>query len=592
MRSTPFVTCAALSLLIGCANDIYDPPLPGSPVTMVGGSGQVYVEGGTGWVPAGGHAAGPPRGSQAGSGEGAQGGAGQVAQGGGSIVTGGNTATMPGSASPMDLQGAPIFTRFMRLTHEQWERAVQDVLKLAAPPGLAASFEDSVAGTTDFVNNEHVLSVTNTLWDQYREGAEKVAAQATASEEALKRVYSGTDVAGFVNAVGRRAYRRPLTSAEVQKYQALHTTGSTLSGDGTPFAKGAALVIRTLLQSPNFLYRTELAAKGSALTGYEVASKLAFLLRGTTPTDADLDAAQSGALDAPEGAAMLASQMLSEPAAAEVFKRFHAEMLHFSQFGTINKMNVPEYTPALNADYQQSATLFFDRIFQKNLGVRDILTSTIGFVNPALAKLYGVQTSASGFAEVDLGPERPGYFSQLPYLTLHGLNDEPDSILRGRDINLGMLCATLGMPAVIPGIPALKPGQTNRERITDLTGGCGGECHTSLLNPAGFAFENFDGMGRLRTMDNGKPVDTSGRYPFAEGVKSFSGAAEFMKAMADGVQAHACYAKKLSSYALQRDIVASDVPLLETLKTASMAGSVKQVVLELVKNPAFRTRVQ
>jgi hypothetical protein len=97
-------------------------------------------------------------------------------------------------------------------------------------------------------------------------------------------------------------------------------------------------------------------------------------------------------------------------------------------------------------------------------------------------------------------------------------------------------------------------------------------------------------MGRIRNMDNGLPVDTAGIYPFAEGVKEFADAAQLMQLMAGSKQAHACYAKKIAGYALQRDIVEADLPTLDTLTRVSMAGgSIKQVMLELVKDPAFRT---
>lgn len=516
--------------------------------------------------------------------------------GGGSIIvgSGGSSSepTMPGQPSPMDLQGDPAYLRFMRLTNEQWEHAVQDLLKLSAPSGLSSSFEQPVQGSTDFDNNEHALTINQNMVDAYQVAAETLATQ-VASEAALGKIVSGSDPATFIKTFGRRAYRRPLTTDEVSKYQALYTTGSTMEGGtGSAFVKGATLVIQAMLQSANFLYRSELAPKGSALNGYEIASKLSFIIRGTTPTDADLDLAQAGKLDSPEGAADLATKMLEEPAAAEVFDNFHAEMLHFTQFNNIDKVGVPEYKTSLNADYTTASTMFFDRIFKKNLGLKEILTSTVGFVSPALAPFYGVQAPASGFAEVDLGPNRPGFFTQLPYLTLYALNNDPDSILRGKDINLNMLCITLGPPAALPAIPALKPNQTNRERMTEMTAGCGGTCHNSFLNPVGFAFESFDGMGRFRSMDNGKPVDTSGEYPFAEGVKQFSGPAELMQAMASGSQAHSCYSKKLASFMLQRDIVASDVPLLESMKDVSMSGSLKQLIVSLVKHPAFRTRAQ
>jgi hypothetical protein len=456
------------------------------------------------------------------------------------------------------------------------------------------NFETPVAGTTDFANNEHVLSVTNGLWEDYQFAAEAIAAQVTASEATLSKVYAGTDAAGFITSVGRRAYRRPLTAAEVQTYQTIFSTGSAMSGTGTAFSKGAALVIRALLQSPVFLYRSELGANGAPLNGFEVASKLSFWLRDTTPTDTLLDAAASGQLDTAEGAVAAAKQMLEEPAAVAVMRKFHGELLHFARYSTISKLDVPSYKESLNAEYEESSYLFFDRIFEQNLGVREILTSTVGFVGPGTAALYGVAPPTNGYAERELGAERAGYFTQLPYLTLYAFNNEPDSIHRGVTINLDILCANPGQPAAnLPPVPALQAGQTNRDRISNLTAGCGGECHNSFINPIGFAFENFDGMGQFRTTENGLPVNTAGSYPFSEGVKSFANATQLMQMMASGGQAHACYAKKLSSYALQRDIVQNDLPLLEALKASSMSttGSLKQVLLDLVKHPAFRTRV-
>jgi hypothetical protein len=165
-------------------------------------------------------------------------------------------------------------------------------------------------------------------------------------------------------------------------------------------------------------------------------------------------------------------------------------------------------------------------------------------------------------------------------------------------MNLQVLCATLGLPATqIPELGPLQPGQTQRERVNKSTGVCGLECHNQMINPLGFAFEHFDGMGQYRdTEKNGTqnlPIDTSGTYGFVDGVKTFSGLADLMQAIADGEQAHLCYSKKLASFGLQRDIVQSDMPLLTALATTSRSsgGSLKQVMLDLIKQPAFRTRV-
>jgi len=523
-------------------------------------------------------------------------GMGSSGNGPGSAGAGGNgSAGAAGSstvAMGIELEGEPKYFRFVRLTNEQWAASVRDVLKLAQPSGLAANFQQTVAGAKDFSNNELLLDVSQRGWGDYQAAAEKLAEQVTASDAALAGVYPGTDAAGFISTVGRRAYRRPLTPDEVTTYTALFATGSAMSGSKSAFAKGAALVIRALLQSPTFLYRSELEANGAPLSGYEVAAKLSLWLRGTTPSDALLDSAPT--LTTPDAVATQATTMMAEPAATAVMREFHRELLDFDRYQQISKLNVATYKESLNAEYEESSYLFFDKIFAQGLGLRDILTSTRGFVGPGMAALYGLSPGGSGFVEQDLGPHRAGYFSQLPYLTLHAFDEEADSIHRGVSLNLDVLCAPLGPPAVVPPVPPLQPGQTNRQRIDTLTSGCGANCHNSMINPIGFSFEHFDGMGQYRDTENGGlPIDSSGSYTFNEGPKTFQDNVGLMDAMANGEQAHLCYAKKLASFALQRDVVMADLPWLNKLATASRAdgGSVKQVMLELAKSDAFRTHL-
>jgi hypothetical protein len=500
-----------------------------------------------------------------------------------------------GSSTVMgiDLPGAPKYFRFVRLTNSQWANSVRDILKLTEPSALAMGFQNPVSGTTDFSNNELLLDVNQRGWSDYQAAAEQLAEQVTASDAALASVYAGTDAAGFIQTLGRRTYRRPLSAAEIATYTMLFDTGSAMSGTKSAFAKGAALVIRALLQSPYFLYRMELGAAGPALSGYEVASKLSLWLRDTTPSDALLDAAAT--LNSADAVAAQATPMLGEPAASTVMREFHRELLHFDRYSQISKLGVPSYSEALNAEYQESSYLFFDGIFSQDQGLRDILTSTRGFVGPGMASLYGLPPSGSGFVERDLGAGRAGYFSQLPYLTLNALNEEPDSIHRGVSLALDVLCAPLGPPAaVIPPVPPLQPGQTNRQRISTLTAGCGGACHNQIINPLGFAFEHFDGMGQYLDMENGGlPIDSSGSYTFTEGTKAFQDAAGLMQAMSESEQAHLCYAKKLASFGLQRDVVPSDLPWLTQLSQTSLStsGSVKQVMLALVKSDAFRSHL-
>jgi len=485
----------------------------------------------------------------------------------------------------------------LRLTNTQWAAAVQTVLNVSAG-GLEQNFEGQVSGVSDFTNNELGLDFDSRNWQDFQSAAETLAAQVTASSTTLAKVYSGTDAAGLITTVGRRAYRRPLSTTEQQAYMSLYTTGAAqASGTATAFTKGAYLVISAMLQSANFLFRTELGAKGAALSGYEMAAKLSLWLRGTSPDDKTLDmAAGTGKLDTPDGAAALAQTMMGEAGTVNVLRDFHNQWLHIDDYDQVSKVDVPTFTSTLPAEFQESSYRFFDNIFTQGLGIKDVLLSTSGFYGPGMAKLYGVTAPAAGaYAQSDLGAKRTGFFAQMPYLTLNGLNQEPNPILRGVTLVRDVLCATLGPPAAnIPPIPALLPGQTDRQRIDTLTGSCGSVCHNNMINPLGFAFEHFDGLGQWQDTENGGlSIDATGSYTFADGTtKTWSDAAGMMQALASNPQAHTCFAKKLASFALQRNISTSDMPLLTSLTSASMGSgtnSEKQLILQLVRSDAFRT---
>ncbi len=533
-----------------------------------------------------------------GSGGVGMGAAGAGPSGSGGVMGSGGSSSIPAS---LNLSGSPSYFRFIRLTNDQWSNSVRDVLALAATSTLAVDFQAPVSGTTDFTNNELVLDMDDRSRADFLSASESLAAQVTASDAALAKVYAGTDAAGFIAAVGRRAFRRPLTTAEKSTYMTLFTSGANLSGTRSAFAKGASMVIRALLQSPYFLYRSELAVTGAPLSSYEMAAKLSLWLRNTTPSDALLDsAAGPGKLETADGAAAVAKTMLDEPAAVTVMRRFHGEFLHFDRFDQITKVGVANYKTSLNAELAESSYLFFDKIFSQGLGLKDVFLSSSGFVGPGMAALYegGVAAPTTGYAERNLGATRVGYFSQLPFLMLTAHNADPDSIHRGVTMNLDVLCSQLGPPAtVVPPLPAVKPGQTNRQRVDQATSGCGQACHNQMINPLGFAFEHFDGMGQYRdTEKNGNdtlPIDSSGSFVFVDGTKSYSGVPDLMQVLANGQQTHLCYAKKLASFSLQRDVVVADMPLLTAVAGTSLStsGSVKQIVLELVKQNAFRTRV-
>jgi len=500
--------------------------------------------------------------------------------------------------SGVRLQGSPSYHRFVRLTHDQWEASVRDLLKLSALPGLSPSFASDPPNGT-FSNNERSLFVSSTLWSDYARAADALATKIAGDAQAVSRLTGGTtDSAAFIRNFGRRAFRRPLTTTEEQSYQKLFAQGPTLVGSGNAFNDGVRLVVEATLQSPKFLYRSELGSDGAALSGYEMASKLSFLVRNTTPDDALLDAAARGDLDSASGVIAKAKAMLDEPAAEAAIEQYHAELFGLTRYASIdkNRTKFPEYSEALNAEFERADRLFLGRIFTAGLGVRDILTSPTAFVSASTAKIYGVTLSGQGLVETTLGPDRPGLLTRLGYLAYNANLSEPDPIHRGVDIINRLMCLDLLPPAnvEIPPLPAATSGQTNRQRVEAHTGDgtCGQGCHSTLINPMGFAFENFDAIGRTRTMDNGKPVDTTGSVSLGGEAKPFSGATELMTSLSTAPAVHGCYAKHAAEFMLSRDVVEKDRALIDRVETLSVrnSASVKAMLLELVAAPTFLTR--
>lgn len=513
-------------------------------------------------------------------------GSGDVAGAGGAGQEGG-ASTGAGAGNPAfgPPHGTPIYTRVQRLTNSQFEHAAIDILGLPKTTDLASGLVPPISGLTTFTNNEWALSMDERTTLAFEEAAEKAAELATSSPEALARLYAGTDAAGFVRQLGRRAFRRPVSEDEVARYTGIFARGEELYGAG--FAQGAALVIRAMLQSPSFLYRTELGPVGEPLTGYEIASKLSFWLLDTTPSDALLDAAAAGELDEPDALVARARGMLSEPPAKAVMRDFHGQVYRMASYDELFK-HVPAWNEAIPAEAKEASFRFFDRIFESNLGVRDIFTSTRGFVGPSLAPLYS-QEVPSALEERELGPQRVGYFMQIPWLMLTGVNSEPDTIHRGLTLLFTVLCADLTPPGSFM-VPSLGSGQTNRERISAATDECGGACHKDLINPLGFAFEGFDGMGLPRDTDNGHPVDTSGSFEFSDGTSSFADARELMTKLAEDDRVYGCYGQNLAGYGLQRALTADDTALIDELAVTGRRGAVQDIALALVRSPAFRVR--
>ena len=251
----------------------------------------------------------------------------------------------------------------------------------------------------------------------------------------------------------------------------------------------------------------------------------------------------------------------------------------------------PDFKPNSPAAMKQEVLQFLSWLFRQNRGIKDFYTTPVGFVDSLLAPLYGVTGNFSSdpmtLTQVDLDPsQRSGLLTQAGFLSSYlSVGNEPDIIHRGVFIAERLLCKSLPPPdpkAVGTMIPDTA-GLTNRERVEMTTGKgtCGQSCHGALFNPLGYAFENYDAIGKYRTTDQGKPVNAADSYTLDGQLKSFNNGVELSKLLADAKETHACYVQNMMSYLHGRALETDEQALVDYYARLSRAGMVSLHDLEL-----------
>jgi hypothetical protein len=494
------------------------------------------------------------------------------------------------------------------LTHAQWENTVRDLFSSTQPTGLSDRLRpDPPLGRFD--NNVARLTVSAGHWQDYQRSAEAVAEMVVADPALLAAAVPAdlpTDPAqagpAFVASFGARAFRRPLSAAEIDRYAALFAGGPTHFAEVDATTAGVRLVIEAMLQSPYFLYRTETSAQvaGGAikLDAYEVASRLSYAFWNTMPDQAVFQAAAAGELDTEDGVRAQADLMFEDPRTRAQFDHFHFQAFEMREYTDVDKdPNLfPQWNTELGQAMQTEMSLFLQSVVFEGGSVRDFLVSPRAFVNAELAEIYGLEGSYDqDYTEVELDPsQRAGFLTRVGFLTRNATLADPDPIHRGVFINLNLLCRPL---SALPNLPdnLMPVGDTNRERINSLTGPgtCGEACHATTINPLGFALENYDALGQWRTQDNGFPVDAADTYTFEDGRPiDFQNGVELSAQLADAPEVHACYVQQLLEYLYGRDLTEVDQPLVEALAADSLAHgmSVRELVIRVVSSAAFRYR--
>lgn len=375
-----------------------------------------------------------------------------------------------------------------------------------------------------------------------------------------------------------RAFRRPLTPELEQRYVAKPFKNAP----DTDTAVKRCLIMALL--SPRFLYR-----EAGASDAYDTASRLSFTMWDSLPDEELLKAAETGALNSREQIAKQAERMAADPRTWPKLREFLLQWLKVDQYPDLAKdpKRYPDFDPAAAADLRSSLEIFLEQtVWSDKSDFRELLLTDKVILNGRLAKLYGANLPADApFQPVSLdSKERAGVLTHPYLLASFAYIDNSSPIHRGVLIARSILGRTLLPPpqAQTPIPAALHPGMTTRQRVALQTKppACMG-CH-SMINPLGFTLEKFDAIGRLRTEDNGSPVDDTGSYLSRNGkTVRFAGVRDLAKFVAESEEARGAFVEKLFQYAVKQPIQAygrETLPALEKAFTTNQCSIRKQVV--------------
>jgi hypothetical protein len=521
--------------------------------------------------------------------------------------SGGSGPTGPGPGNPPpDSPGDPKAAGLMplrRLTIREYDNTVRDLLGDMSAPGK--QFPDDRDETFAF-RRAHPIAVQDATL--IRGAAESLAAAAAKSLGGILPCDPAggeqTCASKFVSDFGLRAFRRPLSAEESARLLALYAEGrNTLK---LSFADAIGLVIEGMLQAPAFLYHWEAAAAAPIHEGavvrlghYEIAARLSYFLWGSMPDRELFAAAAAGKLGTAAEVEAQARRLLGDARARDTVAAFFDEWLAVDMLdekAAKDPKVYPEYNDALKAAMDGETRAFVDDVvFEGDGRWGTLLGASFSFLNQALGGVYGMpQVTGSELRRTDLDrSQRSGFLTQPSFLALTGAADGSHPVRRGKAIYEKLLCRELPPPPA--NVPPAKPataGGTTRERFTEHdTNECARGCH-NLIDPLGFAFENYDGIGKYRTTDNGKPVDASGEVSLDSATRPFANAVELSAALAASAEVRRCFATQWVRFALARQETTADAASVDTAAAAFFAdgASVRDLMVAVATMRSFRYR--
>lgn len=408
---------------------------------------------------------------------------------------------------------------------------------------------------------------------------------------------AGTIVRTFV----RRAYRRPVTAAEVEPYVKLYALARK-SGDS--FKEGVATALQGVLVSPHFLFRVEqdrpsIAGKNYApVSDYELASRLSYFLWSSMPDETLLRLAGQKALRQPLALKAQVTRMLRDEKARSLVENFAGQWLQYKNVDVMKPdvEKFPDFDESLRYSMKRETALFLENLIRQDGSVLDVLDAKHSYLNERLGRFYGVPgVVGHEFRRVDMsGSKRGGgILAQASVLTTSSYSTRTSPVLRGKWILENLLHAPPPPPP--PAVPGLDEAKGDgslslRQQMEEhrKNPACA-SCH-SRMDPLGFGLENFDAIGKWRDLDGKVAIDPTGTLP---GNRKFAGPIELKGLLAQDREAYVKgLTEKLLTYALGRGLERADKPAVNAIAAKVPAGQYRfsALIEEIVKSLPFQMR--
>ena len=404
----------------------------------------------------------------------------------------------------------------------------------------------------------------------------------------------------IVTALAHRAYRRPVTRAEVAALTKFVAMAKT---EGQSTTQGIQLALEAMLVSPDFLFRIEHdpnptdAAHPHPVSDLELASRLSYFLWSSMPDDELLTLAGSGKLRTPGALDAQVKRMLADARSSALAENFAGQWLELRNLDVVkpDPQKFPAWNPELRDAMKTETRLFFDYILRNNRPLGDFLDAKYTFLNDRLAKYYGIEgVNGPNFRRVDLATDqRGGILGQASVLTVSSYPTRTSVVIRGKYV----LSNILGdpPPPAPPDVPLLDESAIGaasslraQMEVHRANPACA-TCHNKM-DPLGFGLENYDGIGHWRTMDGKFSVDASGTLPNG---KTFATPAEMRAELRSALpQFAACLVEKMLTYSLGRGLGPYDRRTVDDI-TRDLAASgypFQSMIYEIVHSLPFQSR--